>query len=86
MFIVYVPPSKLDTIKYFENECNFRQFLDANGIGFNPVLGDVFSFTEKEKAMYFFKNKIREQMNYLNLQIKHLEQNYKNNIIYVEGV
>jgi len=86
MFIVYVPPNNLfDTIKFFENESNFINYIMSNGVMIDTALGNIYWFTEKEKAIEFFKTKIDCQIDFLDLQIKYLKQQYENNILYKEG-
>lgn len=86
MFIIYVPPNNtFDTIKFFESECNFINYLRSNGVMIDSALGNIYWFTEKEKAIEFFKTEIDCQINYLDLQIKYLKQQYENNIFYKEG-
>lgn len=86
MFIVYVPPNNIfDTVKFFENESNFINYLRSNGIMIDSALRNIYRFTEKEQAIEFFKTKIDCQINYFDLQIKHLKQQYENNILYKEG-
>ena len=86
MFIVYVPPNNLfDTIKFFESECNFINYLRSNGVMIDSVLRNIYRFAEKEKAIEFFKTKIDCQINFFDLQIEYLKQQYENNILYKEG-